>query len=300
MKFSHLENLLKKWDVEYTRNFKLSSASYIGIGGVSEVYTLPKSISELVNLLSYLHLSGIKYKLTGRMSNLLFASDIFRGVIINTSKINAYSRVGNVITADCGVRVSTLIRDLAESSLGGLESLYGIPGSLGGMVYSNAGAYGSSISNFIKKAKIFDLRRQMIYDIFPDELGFSYRESNLSREPIILLNADIEFIPLEKSYIKAKLNEVIERRYQSQPYDKRSLGSIFKREGEIPISRLIDLLGLKGLRVGDAAVSTKHAGFIVNNGSAKSDDVLELIKKISEKINENYGFKPRLEIEVVY
>ncbi len=292
-------NLVKKWEVEYIENFDISKHSYIGIGGVARLAVFPKKCSDLVNTVSCLFLNGLKFKVVGKLTNILFKDSIFDGVIVNTSKMRSYSVAESYVDAECGVGLSRLIYDAASFSLGGLESLYGIPASLGGAVYSNAGAYGNSISDFLCFARVFDLQTQKIRTLSASELELSYRHSLFMTRPMILLYARVNFVKGSQEEIKEKLKQTLSKRRASQPYSEKSLGSVFKREGDIPISRLIDEAGLKGRRIGDALVSPKHAGFIVNCGSASALDVIRLIELIKIELLSRYGIWPSEEIEII-
>lgn len=291
--------MLKKWDVEYFENFEISKISYVGIGGVARLYVLPSSKDTFINLLSYLYVSNLKFKVVGRMSNILFAGSNFDGVLIGTVKINGYSLTETEVDVDCGASMSYVIKSLAKLSLGGLEEIYSIPASLGGMIYSNAGAYGKCISDFIKYAVCFDARRQTVVKIYKDEMDFSYRSSIFSKKPLYILSAEIGFKRGEADEIEKRLSEILQRRIASQPLNQKSLGSVFKREGDTPISRLIDLAGLKGRRVGNAQISPKHAGFIVNLGGACAEDYLGIIEIIKTTLYEKYSIIPKEEIEII-
>jgi UDP-N-acetylmuramate dehydrogenase len=296
---SRFLNLLKKWDVEYTLDYQISKYSSIGIGPISPIAVFPKNCSSLVNVLSYLHLEDYRYKLVGNLTNLLFVGDVFDGVIVNISKINKYYVAENEVTAECGVRLPRLLRELSTFSLGGGEELYGIPASLGGALYSNAGAYGKSISELVQSARVFDLCAQRVFTLYRDELDFSYRHSIFSKGEFVLLYVTLNFEQKPKELVLKGLSETMERRKKAQPYNEKSLGSVFKRCGDMPVSYLIDRAGLKGLSVGGAEVSKKHAGFIVNAGGASANDVLRLIDIIKNELNLRYGVIPKEEIEII-
>lgn len=291
--------MVKKWDVEYTENYEIEKYSTIGIGPFARLAIFPKKCSDFANCLLALYLEGYNFKVVGALSNVLFTGSFFDGVIVNTLKMNKYFVAENCVDVECGARMSKLIRQMAALSLGGLEALYGIPGSLGGMVYSNAGAYGASISDFLEYAAVLDLKAKKIRRLYKDELDFSYRHSAFCFENIFLLYARINFSNASKAETEEKLRAVIEKRKATQPYSEKSLGSIFKRQGDIPISRLIDEAGLKGLSVGDAEVSKKHAGFIINKRNASADDVIKLIALIKNELFSRYAVMPSEEIEII-
>ena len=299
MNYSHFTELLKKWDVEYFWNFEIKSISYVGIGPIATLLVIPNSEADFLNILSYLTLKNEKFKIVANMTNLLFTGDKYDGVIIHIKKLTVYSVAENIVTMNCGVKFTPTLRSLAGKKLGGLAPLYKIPGTLGGMVYSNAGAYGKSVSDFLIDALVFDAKAQSLYTLKNDELQFSYRESVFSKEPFYLISARLLFERVDYEDEIKKQDEISHRRSASQPTNMRSLGSVFKRCGDTPISKLIDNAGLKGARIGDAEISKKHAGFIVNLGNATASDYLALIDLIKITLNEKFGITPETEIEII-
>ncbi len=290
---------LKNYEVEYKRDINLSTYSSIGVGGVSKVAVFPDSFYELILAVDFLHQNKMKFKVVGRMTNILFDESVEETVIIFTSKIKEYHLDGNILCAQCGACISSVLPIIAECGLGGMEQLYGIPGLVGGMVYNNAGAYGKSISDFIRAATVYDIKNRNIIKFSNYDFNFAYRYSILKDCEYLLLNAEFEMVKKDKEKIKEELLSIIKCRTNTQPTGAKSLGSVFKRIDDIPVSALIDRLGLKGLSVGGASVSPKHAGFIVNKGSATSFDVKKLISIIKERVFEEYGLKLEEEIEII-
>lgn len=290
-------DFLKKHDVEYIESFDMSRISYIGIGGIASLAVKPNDTDELVEIISFLNKNGIAYKVAGEMSNILPSDECYDGALVLTRKINKYNVAENVLTVDCGAKLSKILREISELDLGGMEELYGIPGSVGGMVYGNAGAYGKSMSDFLISASVYFPQEKKIIFMTNEEMKFSYRNSAIKNTEGVLLSARFSLIELPKDEIKKKLRDIIDMRKSTQPYGEKSLGSIFMRCPQIPTSLMIDRLGLKGLRVGGAEISKKHAGFIVNVGNATSNDVKTLISVIKEKIHTSYGIIPKEEIE---
>lgn len=291
------KDFLKKHDVEYIESFDISQISHIGIGGIAAVAVKPNGLNKLVEIIIYLNEKGIPYKVAGEMSNILPSDDFYDGVLVLTRKISKYYVAENTLTADCGAKLSRILNEISEYDLGGMEELFGIPGSVGGMVYGNAGAYGKSISDFFLSAQVYIPSESKIITMTNEEMEFSYRNSAIKGTDRVLLTARFSLSEFPKDDIKKKFRKITAMRKSTQPYGERSLGSIFKRCPEIPTSLMIDRLGLKGLRVGDAQISNKHAGFIVNVGNATSDDVKTLISVIKEKIYFSYGIIPNEEIE---
>jgi UDP-N-acetylmuramate dehydrogenase len=202
-----------------------------------------------------------------------------------------------MLFAECGVHLSQEIKKLANLGLRLSDELYGIPASFGGAVYNNAGAYGKDLSNSLVYARLFSPEKRKILVFDRSDMAFSYRKSILQKENLIFLGGEFLVSEAPPQEILDRLNSIFKKRLETQPYEMPSLGSIFKRNGFAPVSKLIDELGLKGVRVGDAEISQKHAGFIVNRGSATAEDVKRLVCQIKEKIYEKYGFYPEEEIE---
>lgn len=294
-----LIDFFKKHDVEFLRNYNISIASPIAIGGKTTFFVSPDSEEKLIKTIDYLHSLSCKYRIVGRMTNILPNDDDFHGVLISTAKINSYFVAEKHILGSCGIAFSKLIAAAANMSCGGFEGLYGIPGTLGGMTVCNAGAYGAEVSDFLLDARVYSLEQKKISVLTNKELNFSYRDSLLRNSGLVLLSAKLS-IPKhdEPQNIKKKLKEVINKRMSSQPMNTKNIGSIFKKHESLSISLLIDRLGLKGFSVGGAQISEKHAGFIINTGCASSKDVKALISMIKNRINEIYGFIPQEEIEI--
>lgn len=294
-----LIDFFKKQDVEYTESFNFSKISAIGIGGKVRFVTMPDSIDKLVLTVDRLLQENIKYKIIGKATNLLMLEDFYDGVFILTSKLSRYFMAESTLVAECGTLLSRALYDASVLGFGGAEGLYGIPGSVGGMVFGNAGAFGMSVSDVFSSGDFYFPYENSISHLSHSDMGFSYRKSFLKDSSAILLRAEFTLTKSSLSDIRAKMLAVIERRRQTQPCGEMSLGSIFKRNGDIPVSKLIDELGLKGLSVGGAVVSEKHAGFIVNTGNATAEDVGRLIEIIKEKVYSAYNLSIEEEIEYI-
>ena len=292
-----LIDFLKKQDVEFIESFDISSVSAIGIGGVASVAVMPNDETQLINVIEFLYSNGIKFKIVGRMTNILQIEDIYNGVLILTGKMSGYSLAENIVAVKCGAVLSKILKEVSAENLGGAEELYGIPGSVGGMVYGNAGAYGKAVSDIFVSARFYCPSEKRIFHLTNSDMNFSYRSSLIKNTDYVLLSSELLFQNKQKEDVTKRIREITNLRQLSQPYGKKSLGSVFKRYSDVPISKLIDELGLKGLTVGGASVSKKHAGFIVNNGDARAGDVLRLIEIIKEKIYNAYGIVAEEEIE---
>ncbi|MBQ1261038.1 MAG: UDP-N-acetylmuramate dehydrogenase, partial [Clostridia bacterium] len=212
---------------------------------------------------------------------------------------NTYSVAESTVNAECGIRFSSLCSRLAALGLGGFEELFSIPGSLGGMLYSNAGAYGKEISNLFIEGEFYDTQSGKVIEICRSDMDFSYRSSAMKKRALIALSA---LLRLEKSSPEA-INKRIDYykglRLASQPCGEYSLGSVFKRPQGYYAAELIDKAGLKGYRIGGAQVSIKHAGFIVNSNGASAEDFIKLKDYVKNKVFERYGVLLEEEIEIL-
>ena len=180
---------LTEKDVEYRRDFPLSEYSTMRVGSTAEAVVYPQSVEKLISVIRYLEDNGFKYKIVGRMSNILPPDTPYSGVVISTLKLDHYCIDGNIIDVECGALISRVILRLARDSFGGLEPLFGIPGTVGGAVYSNAGAFGLEISDVIRSARIYDIGCDEIRELLYDDLALSYRKSVLSEQHYVLLSA---------------------------------------------------------------------------------------------------------------
>ena len=241
---------------------------------------------------------NIRYKVVGNATNILFPDTDFTDVLILTKNINEYRVEQDFLHASCGTNLSAAIREISRAGFGGLDELFGIPGSVGGMIFGNAGAYGKSMSDVIASARVYAPFRDEIKTVSAEQMKFSYRSSILKHSGEIALSAALRLSSETEERIRSALTAVLEKRHAAQPVG-RSLGSIFKRRDGTPVSAIIDKLGMKGMRVGGAEISKKHAGFIVNVGGATARDVRELISIIKDRIRHEYGFVPEEEIEIL-
>lgn len=266
------------------------------IGGPADFYLEPKDRNDLINLIKYLKEIKYPYIIIGNGSNVLISDDGIRGAAINLeygfTKIEVKK---NKVYAEAGIRLSKLVDVCIEHSLVGLENLAGIPGTLGGAILMNAGAYGGEISDFITKVEVVD--DEQISFLKKEECGFAYRKSNL--EGKIILSAEFELNFGDKEKAKQRRKELLLKRNLSQPVELPNAGSIFKNPPNDYAARLIEQAGLKGLSIGGAKVSEKHANFIVNFNNASAKDVIELMKIIQERVHQKFGIMLEPEIKVI-
>jgi UDP-N-acetylmuramate dehydrogenase len=274
----------------------LSRFTTFRIGGPADYYLEPKDRDDLLKLIKYLKEINYPYIIIGNGSNILISDDGIRGAAINLefgfTKIEVMK---NKVFAEAGIRLSKLVDVCIEHSLVGIENLAGIPGTLGGAILMNAGAYGGEISDYIKVVEVLDGTE--IKFLKKEECGFSYRKSNL--EGKIILSAEFELPFGDKTKAKERRKELLLKRNQSQPVELPNAGSIFKNPSGDYAARLIEQAGLKGLTIGGAKVSEKHANFIVNFNNASANDVLELMKIIRQTVFQKFGIMLEPEIKMI-
>ncbi len=274
----------------------LSEFASFKVGGPADIFLKPKNTAALKELMPLILESNLPYFILGKGSNLIISDKGYRGIIIYTGELNHYQLNGNRITAECGLELKEIAELACENSLGGFEFAAGIPGSLGGALYMNAGAYGGEMKDVIVKAKFVNQNGELI-ELDKSELKLEYRTSILQKEnpDWVAVSVTIELKKEEKRIIKAKMDELHQKRWSKQPMELPSAGSIFKRPPGHYTGPLIEKAKMKGYQIGGAQVSKKHAGFIVNKGNATSDDIINLIEKVKEEVYKISGVQ--LEVE---
>lgn len=268
------------------------------IGGNARFYVTPENFFDLFEVIKQLNETKTKWKIVGNGSNLLFSDDGFDGVIISTSKLNHYCNLDNgEIIVSAGVTLANLTNILAELGFSGLEFACGIPGTVGGAIFMNAGAYGKEMSNVIKSVTYFN--GEKVVTSRNEDLGFSYRKSFFQENPeYVIMFCEIEINLSNREMVLSEMRRFKSERVQKQPIGP-SAGSVFKSVDGIPAGKLIEDCGLKNFKVGGAVVSSRHANFIINDGTATSKDVVELIEVIKARVNESCNKALQLEIEIV-
>jgi UDP-N-acetylmuramate dehydrogenase len=257
---------------------------------------LPKNEEELIFSLDRLRDGGIKYKIIGRMSNILPTDSVFPGVLLKTDGISKLEFKDNIAYVGAGVGLPLLSLTLCRNGLSGVEELSGIPGSLGGAVSGNAGAYGKSIADILICATAYSPSLKRLIRLDKASLGFTERGSLIKTSDLVILSAELALTPRSSEIVFRRTEELKKTRMASQPKEP-SLGSTFKRPKGDYASRLIDLAGLKGTKIGGAEVSRKHAGFIINSGNATARDYKELCSLIEKRVYERFGVALEREVE---
>lgn len=278
-------------------NEPMSKHTTFKIGGNADFYVCPETYNELKEIIETLKKHSLPYMVIGNGSNLLVSDKGIEGAVISTEKITAITLSGKSIYADAGVKLSALASEATKNSLSGLEFAAGIPGTVGGGVFMNAGAYDGEMKNIIEFVRV--LRDGQIIDLTPDLCFFGYRTSIFQSSGDIILGASFLLIPGDREEISLKIHELNSRRKLKQPLEFPSAGSAFKRPEGYFAGKLIEDSGLRGFSIGGAQVSEKHCGFIINKGGATASDVTELIKYIKTSVYIRYGVKLQEEIRLI-
>ncbi len=266
------------------------------IGGPADLFVTPTDMQALCKSIALCREQQIPWNLVGNGTNLLVGDQGVRGVVIQTRKLQDITTEGETITASAGCLLSTIAREALNSALAGMEFASGIPGTLGGAVVMNAGAYGGEMKDIIESVQVLD-EDGRVTTLTNEQMDFAYRSSLASEKNLIILSAVIRLTPGNKEEILAKMNDFNGRRRDKQPLDKPSAGSTFKRPEGYFAGKLIMDAGLRGYCVGGAAVSEKHCGFVVNEGGASAADVCALIAHVQRVVREAYAVELETEVK---
>lgn len=269
------------------------------VGGIAKFLVIPKDLECLIELLKYLKQYNIKHKILGRGSNLIFNDAGYDGVLIKLDAFNNLDIKGNEITVGAGYPLIKLSTRLSRMGYTGIEFATGIPGTVGGAIFMNAGAYKSDMGYIVKSVKVLTPEYRVV-EMTNYDMDFHYRTSFLQKNPgYICLEATIILKKGNPEEIMQLIVDRRKRRVESQPLEYPSAGSVFRNPEGDYAGRLIEEIGYKGYRIGDAEVSTKHANFIINAGAAKGEDIKKLILEIKSKIKEKYDIDLKVEQEFV-
>ena len=292
--------LLRSNNIYFEENISTASISSIKAGGIANAVVYPKSEDELVKTVVLLEEAGILYKVIGGCTNTYFSDSGFSGALISTKRIREITVQENgACRLTAGISLAGAIRYLADRNISLGAELFGIPGSIGGAVRNNAGAFGKTLSDVMLYGTFFDIPNRETVILDNTELKFSYRYSLLQEKKIIFLGGVFATERMSSSKIFEDIEHFIALRRSKQP-SYPSLGSFFKRNGDIIPAKLIDAAGLRGFCIGGASVSRKHAGFIVNKDHrATSSDISHLAEYIEETVKNRYGIDLQREAEFV-
>ena len=254
----------------------------------------PSSEEKLVKLLDYIKNKNLSWYILGGGSNVIIPDEDYDGVIINLKELNNYEFDKDIINAESGISLGKLVSVMLDAGYTNLSSLMGIPGLLGGAIIGNAGAYGTSIFDYIISVKFID-EDGNIKELNKEEIKYDYRWTEFKEKKVIVLSAKIKCINGHVAEAKEKIKENLEKRKKSQPLEYKNAGSVFRNPPSHAAGYLIEHSGLKGITVGGAMVSEKHANFIINFNNATSRDIIKLVELIKSKVKEVYNVELELE-----
>ena len=279
-------------------NNELNKFTSFKIGGVADVIAEPKDIKELVELIKFLRKNYIKYYILGNGTNLLISDKGVRGCVVHIgSNLSSIKLNGNKIIAEAGALMKEISQFALKHNLGGFEELSGIPGSIGGATAMNAGAYGKEIKDLFSSANAINESGRVI-KLTKDLMDFSNRKSSVFEKGYIITSVTLSLQESKKEIISKNIEKFTSLRQKNQPLDYPSAGSVFKRPEGGYASLMIKNSNLMGERIGDAEVSTLHAGFIVNKGKAKASDVYKLMNKIKDDVKTYFNVELEPEIKL--
>ena len=294
----NLASLFAKDGIKCAENVDTAKISSIKAGGIAKIALYPSNRSELIKAIGLCNSYGINYKIIGGCTNTYFCDTGFGGAVIFTSGLSRFQIEYGEAAADCGCSLSGMLKSAASDGYGISGALFGIPGSVGGALRNNAGAYGCEISEVFIRGEFLNTENLEIVDFENKDLHFSYRYSDLQKSKMIFLSGRFKIYRECREQCYAEFSEYARNRRETQPL-LPSLGSFFKRFGNVIPAKLIDDSGLKGFSVGGAAISGMHAGFIVNRGCATATDIDAVALHTQQVIKEKYGITLVREAELV-
>lgn len=295
-----LENCISR-ESKIQENELMSKHTSFKVGGMADIFINARTEQDIKNTLGYAKQHNIPLTVIGNGSNLLVRDGGIRGIVLRIDLQDFdIKQIDNeyIVTVGAGVKNGFVAQKLLIEEIEGFEFAAGIPGSIGGAIRMNAGAHGGEMKDIVLETKCMDMEGN-IKTLSNEEQKFEYRNSIFSNNQYIVLSTKLKLKKGIYKEIKAKMDEYTEWRKEHQPLEYPSAGSTFKRGTDFITAKLIDECGLKGYNIGDAEVSTKHAGFVVNKGNAQAKDILNLVKYISEKVYEKSGKKIELEVQVI-
>ena len=277
----------------------MSAHTTFRIGGPADVFVEPDSEERLCQVVALCREVGVPFVCVGNGSNLLVSDDGFRGVVVSTRHGMEQLEInGDLVKAGAGVLLSRLASECCRAGLGGLEFAGGIPGTVGGAVVMNAGAYGGEMKQVLTRVHVLMPDGNLVW-IPVEDMGLGYRTSCIPSCGGIVTAAEFKLYPRDSALIKAEMDELGRRRREKQPIELPSAGSTFKRPVGYFAGKLIQDAGLAGFSVGDAQVSTKHCGFVVNRGGATAADVLSLCRQVKDEVYHQFGVSLEMEVKTL-
>lgn len=281
------------------QNISLKNLNTFKTGGNADFLATPTNLEELKNVLEFVKKEKLGCFILGRGSNLLIKDNGIRGVVVRMTKLTGIEQENTILSINAGESMAKVGNFCKEQSLSGFECLTGIPGTIGGAVFMNAGAYGNDISDILISSKYMNKNGE-IFELSKQDHDFDYRQSFYSKNPeYIIISCKLELKKSDQAEIIAKMQDCKQKRTEKQPLNFPSAGSTFKRPTGYFAGQLIEQAGLKGYTIGGAQVSEKHAGFVINHANATASDILNLIDDIKQKVKENSGVSLHCEVKVV-
>lgn len=279
-------------------NEDMSKHTSFKAGGKAKFYIKAKTVEDVINTVKILKENNIPIVVLGNGSNILFKDKEFNGVVLKI-ELDTLKIEENIITAEAGVKNAILGRKALDNNLQGFEFAAGIPGTIGGAIRMNAGAYGGEIKDIVQDVEYLDYEDLKIKKITNKECNFEYRHSVFCENKNIILSATFKLENGIKEEIANRMNEFAKSRKEKQPLEYPSAGSTFKRGTDFITAKLIDECGLKGYQMGGAQVSEKHAGFIINKENATAKDIIDLVEYVKKTVKEKTGKSIDLEVEII-
>ena len=289
-------------NINYEERINLSNYTTIKVGGFAEYFSKPNNADEFINLIKWSHLNNQNCQILGAGSNVLINNIFLKGLTICTKKMRSIQIESHsgIVVAEAGVMLPTMSNMLAKIGLKGGEWAVGIPGTVGGSIYMNAGSKKLSLANNLLSVQVIDTKTLEIFEIQKKDLNFQYRFSPFQQNNLLIISAKLLFEP--KGNIKQLLETTrknLKEKINTQPYDLPSFGSVFRNPTNTYAGKLIEELGLKGFKIGGAEISTMHGNFIINNSSANSKDILDLITVIQQKVLQKKGIFLEPEVRMI-
>ncbi|WP_217587319.1 UDP-N-acetylmuramate dehydrogenase [Lentibacillus saliphilus] len=279
-------------------NKPLKNHTYTRLGGHADYFVTPDSYEQVQAIVKFAKRSNVPFTLLGNGSNLIIKDGGIRGIVLYLGQLADIRTTGTTITAQSGARIIDVSQEALAHSLSGLEFACGIPGSIGGALFMNAGAYGGEVKDVLQEAVVVD-RDGNLLTLSPEELDLSYRTSNIPEKGYIVLKATFALEPGKYEDIKAIMDDLTYKRESKQPLEYPSCGSVFKRPPGYFAGKLIQDSELQGQQIGGAEVSTKHAGFIVNKNGATAEEYIGLIEHVQKTVLEKFGVKLEREVKII-
>ena len=282
---------------DYRTDLSFKELTTIKMGGLIPHFVQPYNVEELIDIYNYLKENNIDYKLIGNGSNIICGDKEYNGVVISLKHFDDYSISDDILTVQAGVLAPYLAQILADEGLSGFEFASGIPGTIGGLIYMNAGAYKRETKDILEEVTYLD--DGVVKTVNAKDLEFGYRTScfhNNSKQ--IIIGAKFKLKHSNRESIIELMEDRFKRRKQTQPLDKFSAGSCFRNGDDFYVWKLIDEIGYRGLKVNDVEISSKHPNFIINNGNGKAADFIEIMNLVKEKIKKEYNIDLIEEVEI--